>query len=312
MVQVRKATLEDVQGIVNVCSDGYRATYSNLFPQHHIENIIKNFYNEQRISNEIKHISREWTGWFVAIDDGKIVGAGGGRFINDEAAELLVLCLDPDRKLEAIGARLLGVITCDQINKGAREQWVSVVKGNMMAIPFYVSFGFRYMCRHAAYPVPKKADATSLRYKRYLKARDDQDFVFWNDGINSFYEKLEGYTERAESLWKNLEGWGNELMMTPRERYIYEGYLKNYLDEVSRRESWKESLEEYEKRVINLERREMKLEQKRGKEKNETESTVCTLLTTIEEIEYIAEITGLTERRISELQIAMKKTARSP
>lgn len=47
MVEFRKAKLEDVQGIIKVCSDGYRNTYPELLPQYYIESTIKEFYNEK-------------------------------------------------------------------------------------------------------------------------------------------------------------------------------------------------------------------------------------------------------------------------
>lgn len=43
MVEIRKATLADVEGIIRVCSEGYRHTYREWLPPHYIENTLKNF-----------------------------------------------------------------------------------------------------------------------------------------------------------------------------------------------------------------------------------------------------------------------------
>jgi len=170
MIEIRKASLEDIQGIIQVCSDGHRNTYPELIPQHHMEKIIKEFYNEERVKKEILNTSQEWNGWFVAIDDvGKVVGAGGGGFIGEEVAELFVLYLDPKRKREGVGTKLLEAITNDQIERGAKEQWVSVAKDNFMGIPFYEAVGFKYQGERPSYELPEDEGFKSLRYKRILE-----------------------------------------------------------------------------------------------------------------------------------------------
>ncbi|MGM9985851.1 MAG: GNAT family N-acetyltransferase [Bacillaceae bacterium] len=168
MIDVRKATLQDVQGIINVCSEGYRVTYPHLLPQNHIEEIIEKFYNVERITNEVIHTDQNWNGWFVAIDSETVVGAGGGGFTDEHVAELFVLYLDPARKREGIGTKLLAVITADQIMRGAKEQWVSVAQNNDMGIPFYEAVGFHYQSERPSYGVPEEEGFLSLRYKRTL------------------------------------------------------------------------------------------------------------------------------------------------
>ena len=168
MVEIRKAALADVQGIIRVCSDAYRATYPELLPRRYIEKIINDFYYEERIRAEIVNTGPEWNGWYVAVDNGVVVGAGGGGFLAETVAELFVLYLDPLRKREGIGSRLLESITVDQIRRGAKEQWVSVAKKNAMAIPFYEAVGFQYQGEQPAYGLPEEEGFYSLRYRRFL------------------------------------------------------------------------------------------------------------------------------------------------
>lgn len=131
--------------------------------------MIQEFYNEERIRKEILEIGRGWNGWFVAVDAGQVVGAGGGGFTGEETSELFVLYLDPDRKREGIGSKLLAAITTDQIARGAREQWVSVAKGNGMGIPFYEAVGFDFQEERPSYGVLEEDGHHSLRYKRKLR-----------------------------------------------------------------------------------------------------------------------------------------------
>ncbi|OEH93562.1 GNAT family N-acetyltransferase [Bacillus solimangrovi] len=168
MIEYRKARLEDVKGIIQVCSDGYRNTYPELIQMDHIENIIMEYYNENRIKNELSNISQEWNGWFVAVENGQVIGAGGGGFVAPEIAELYVIYLNPNRKREGIGSNLLAIITEDQIKRGAKQQYVSVIKGNLIGTPFYEKVGFIYDSEHPAHGLPEEEGYKSLRYKRNL------------------------------------------------------------------------------------------------------------------------------------------------
>ena len=82
-----------------------------------------------------------------------------------------MLYLNPIRKREGIGSKLLAAITNYQINKGAIEQWVSVAKDNQMAIPFYESVGFEYISEQPSYDLPEEEGFVSLRYRRSLKIK---------------------------------------------------------------------------------------------------------------------------------------------
>lgn len=53
-----------------------------------------------------------------------------------------MLYADPDRRGQGFGTVVLGLLTCEQVSAGAREQCVSVQKGNVLGIPFYEACGF--------------------------------------------------------------------------------------------------------------------------------------------------------------------------
>lgn len=120
------------------------------------------------MADEIHNLSQSWNGWFVAEEDGEIIGAGGDGFTGERVAELFVLYLDPLRKRESIGSRLLEVITRDQINRGAEEQWVSVSKGNEMGVPFYEACGFELQGERPMHGVPEESGLLVLRYRRAI------------------------------------------------------------------------------------------------------------------------------------------------
>lgn len=69
--------------------------------------MIEEFYNPDRILNEVTNTSREWGGYFVAIEGNEVIGAGGGGMIDETAGEVFVLYLNPNRRNEGIGTRIL-------------------------------------------------------------------------------------------------------------------------------------------------------------------------------------------------------------
>ncbi|RFU66887.1 GNAT family N-acetyltransferase [Bacillus sp. V59.32b] len=168
MITIQKAEPEHVEGIAKVCSDGYRATYQETHTQEYIERIISEFYNHERILKEIFERQPGWNGWFVALEEGIVVGAGGGGMTGPATGEVFVLYLDPQRRNEGIGTKLLATITEEQIRQGANEQWVSVSKGNDKGIPFYEARGFVKDSEKSSYGNSEGEDYTSLRYRRVL------------------------------------------------------------------------------------------------------------------------------------------------
>ncbi|WP_449354062.1 hypothetical protein ACUL41_11805 [Virgibacillus natechei] len=78
MIDVKRADKEHVEGISIVCSEGCLDTYKGIRSE---ENIIRNneiFYNHGRIYREITETDG-WDGYFVAVDNGIVVGAIGGN-----------------------------------------------------------------------------------------------------------------------------------------------------------------------------------------------------------------------------------------
>jgi len=168
MIEVVQAAPEHAAGICRVCADGWRAAYEDLCSREYIERIIAELYNEERVLKEIMETGREWGGWFVAIENGRVVGAGGDGMTGERTGEVFVLYVDPDRRNEGIGTLLLDAITRQQKELGAVEQWVSVFKGNRKGIPFYEARGFVF---HHEQPANGNRDGesyVSLRYRRLI------------------------------------------------------------------------------------------------------------------------------------------------
>ncbi|MDQ0186902.1 GNAT family N-acetyltransferase [Cytobacillus sp. FSL W7-1323] len=167
MIQIIQANSTHINGIIKVCSNGYRATYKDLYTKEYIESVISDFYNVARVSAEVETRNRQWGGYFVAVDNERVIGAGGGGLTGEGIGEIFVLYLDPARKNEGIGTKLLHAITKQQKEiYGVKEQWVSVQKGNRMGIPFYEAKGFVLQHEQKGWYNKGQDEYKTLRYAR--------------------------------------------------------------------------------------------------------------------------------------------------
>jgi GNAT superfamily N-acetyltransferase len=166
-IEVRPARPSDADGIASVCAAGWRDTYRGLRDPDEVEAVIAEYYRPERIRAEVTP-SEGWDGWLVAVEAQTVVGAGGGGMIEPEAGEVFVLYLDPSRRGEGIGTRLLEAITDQQRARGAREQWVSVVPGNEKGMPFYLARGFEPAGERPEWGSDPESGRTSTRLMRRL------------------------------------------------------------------------------------------------------------------------------------------------
>ncbi|GAA0445253.1 MAG: GNAT family N-acetyltransferase [Bacillota bacterium] len=167
MIVVKRGLPEHVEGISKVCSEGCLDTYEGIRSPENIRRNNETFYNYDRILHELDEVD-DWDGYFVALDNGVVVGAIGGGMIDDDKSEVYVLYLDPERRGEGIGTQLLNNLTDIQQTKGSKEQWVSVQKGNNKGIPFYEARGFNFMYEKEAFSNAEEEDYISLRYRREI------------------------------------------------------------------------------------------------------------------------------------------------
>lgn len=168
MADVIKAGIKHVEGIIRVCTEGYWATYSDLYSDDYIERVVADFYNIERVTKEVTVTSLSWGGYFVAVEDEKVIGAGGGGMISSQSGEVFVLYMDPNRRNEGVGTRILEQITKQQMEQGATEQWVSVQEGNEKGLPFYKAKGFSIVERRPSYGNREEDAYMALRLVRSL------------------------------------------------------------------------------------------------------------------------------------------------
>lgn len=166
---IRQSTLCDVKGISDVLTDSQWFTYGSLFSEDYIRELIQQYYNVQRIEQEIISVDKKWHGYLVAVFETRIVGVIGGGMLNEDSGEVYVLYLDPTMRGSGIGSRLLKFFTKVQKHQyGAKNQWVAVAKGNNYAIPFYEARGFIFQSEVQSYGSSVEDNDISLMYKRKI------------------------------------------------------------------------------------------------------------------------------------------------
>ncbi|MBX4340897.1 hypothetical protein K4G93_22475, partial [Mycobacterium tuberculosis] len=84
MITVVKAGIQHIEGIIKVCSDGYRATYMETHSSEYIGRIIKDFYNYDRVHKEVLNTNDSWNDYFVALEGEEVAGAIGGGLIDKD------------------------------------------------------------------------------------------------------------------------------------------------------------------------------------------------------------------------------------
>ncbi|MGG2017104.1 GNAT family N-acetyltransferase [Bacillus sp. S10(2024)] len=167
-IQVVRADISHVEGIAKVCTDGWLATYEGLHSQEYIDRVIEEYYNHERIHKEVLTNNENWYGWFVALENEKVVGAIGGGTTGEKCGEIFVLYLDPNRRREGIGTLLVDYFTEIQKEKGIVEQWVSVAEGNEKGIPFYEAKGFVKQSERPSQGSTEEEPSVSYRYCRNI------------------------------------------------------------------------------------------------------------------------------------------------
>ncbi|NYF25235.1 N-acetyltransferase [Sporosarcina sp. JAI121] len=167
---IRRARRNDAIAVTDVLVKSQRFTYEKLYSKDYINKLIDHYYNVERIEQEIVSISEKWHGYFIAECQGKILGAIGGGMKDDTSGEVYVFYLQPELRGKGIGTRLLDFYTkIQKYTYGAKEQWVSVAKGNEYGIPFYEARGFIFQHEEPAYGTSIEELDVSMKYRRNLK-----------------------------------------------------------------------------------------------------------------------------------------------
>lgn len=141
MITIRKANLEDIPQIRAVGAASWRATYTGIFPDEFIENVLEEWWSEAGLRGSIPNADMCN---LVAEQDGQIVGTLLGTVNPREEGQvhLFRLYIHTDHFGQGIGKQLWQVYL-QHLAPGVKRVDLEVEPQNARAIQFYTRLGFQ-------------------------------------------------------------------------------------------------------------------------------------------------------------------------
>lgn len=136
-LQLRPMTINDVDGVVELESRAFMGA-------HHTPWTARQFAEELQLSQR---------SWWVAHDQGKVVGYAGGRLAGADF-EVEDVAVSPDRRREKIASRLLARVAYDGQTFGASRLALEVEEGNVAARALYGRMGLSEVATRPNYYAP--------------------------------------------------------------------------------------------------------------------------------------------------------------
>ncbi|MBP2623271.1 GNAT family N-acetyltransferase [Streptococcus oricebi] len=166
-MNIRKASLTDWQDLQTVCQTSWRDTYKNIYSPAYLEKVFQMFYSEERLRQDIIEHSAQWHGYWLAEENGQVLGCIGGGMNEEGEGNVYLLYVLPSQQRKGLGHALLATLTKHQKEVfQARKQWVSVAEGNQIGIPFYEKEGFEFVVASENWIDPSQA--RDLQYVRKI------------------------------------------------------------------------------------------------------------------------------------------------
>lgn len=163
-ISIIKPQAKYAEAIGAICAAGWKQTVEGKLSEEYQKRNVAFWYNRDRVINDIN--AGAYT--HAALIGSEVSGVIGGGMTGPDIAEIFMLYVDETYRYQGIGRRLLEALTREQIDQGAKEQWVSVQEQNHRGIPFYETRGFKYQ-KSRAEPTETGEEQVSLRYARQIK-----------------------------------------------------------------------------------------------------------------------------------------------
>jgi ribosomal protein S18 acetylase RimI-like enzyme len=141
----RKAEIADVSGIVDVHVESWRLAYAGLVPEDFLAGMLAHLGSGQRFRFWRRQILCPESRFFVAPEEGRIIGwiqAGKSRDEDSpETLEIYAIYVLPSHWRRGVGTELMMRVEREVPASKATTLWV--LHNNRAAIDFYTRFGYR-------------------------------------------------------------------------------------------------------------------------------------------------------------------------
>ncbi|WIV66846.1 GNAT family N-acetyltransferase [Natrialbaceae archaeon AArc-T1-2] len=140
-MEIREATLEDADRIRAIAHDSLRSSYTDFLPSETIDEAVAQWYDDDALADEIDD---ENALVLVVEDDGDVVAFSQTELVGDghTTGRILWLHVDPDRRGDGVGVRLLARTREELLEEGAAEIHGVVLEKNELGNEFYATHGF--------------------------------------------------------------------------------------------------------------------------------------------------------------------------
>ncbi|BAH18669.1 GNAT family N-acetyltransferase [Macrococcoides caseolyticum] len=166
---IEKLSNDSIFQFISFLEKSFKDTYQNIYPIEYIEKIINDFYSPDNIVRDNNKDSEDWQGYYVYLENNKIVGAIAGGQVQDNIYQVFMLYVHPDFQSRGIGTELLDFITNKQIQYNATTQIVNVSVDNKSAIDYYEYKKFKKIKVVKNWFLYSEYKFKDYRYSRSLK-----------------------------------------------------------------------------------------------------------------------------------------------
>jgi len=166
-MDVRAATVADVDAIRTVARESLQASYDQTLPEGVTDESVERWYDAEELAADV---DREDTVFLVGDENGEIVGFAQAyvarqREVVGDVDWLHVL---PTRRGEGIGSELLSVVEATLRDRGVDRVEARVLAANREGVSFYEEHGF-----DAAGETQVEAGGERFLERRFSKRLDD-------------------------------------------------------------------------------------------------------------------------------------------
>jgi ribosomal protein S18 acetylase RimI-like enzyme len=140
-MDVRRATRDDVESVRQVARESLATSYGHAIDADFIDEAVAGWYDPDDLVSELDD---DDTVFVVAEDDGAVVGFAQSYVVRRREAigEIDWLHVDPDRRGEGIGARLLHRLEEELLERGVGRLEGRVLAANEAGTSFYEQEGY--------------------------------------------------------------------------------------------------------------------------------------------------------------------------